>query len=209
MAIEWTTQASQILAAQITGAWAEKKRATILELVRAHIERRAEGTVWELPHTGSFNAYHGRGKGKQGWKHDPVFAAALKEVDALAAGYQAQLRAEATAEAMRKRSEALERAANNLALSAPLAVTALVRQLADQGDASLSAERASLAIRAAIAILDRAGLETAAKAQTQTVTVTADEWRQQAAARRAQAEATLAEFDDQPEPAPIDQEPQP
>jgi len=118
-----------------------KMKMTIIQLVDAHLAGRSEETVWTLPEACSRKTYHGK------WKKNPIFAAVLAEVDGLAKGWRDG-----------KALQALNEAAEGLALASPDAVAKLVERLNsfDEG----------IILRAATAILDRAGIETAAKSSS-------------------------------------------
>ena len=121
----------------------DKKRATILALVDARLAGRSEETVWGRPDTCSRNTYHTK------WKLDPVFAEVLLRVTALARQWQEG-----------RTLRALAAAAERLALAAPVAVARLVERMSSADEA--------IVLRAAVAILDRAGVETAAKSSSRT-----------------------------------------
>lgn len=116
----------------------EKKRATIIALVDARLAGRSEESVWDRPETCSRTIYHNK------WKHDPTFAGVLDAVTRAARQHN-DLRT------LRALSEAAER----LALASPLAAARLLGLLQSTDENVLH--------RAAVAILDRAGVETAAK----------------------------------------------
>ncbi len=138
---EWTDAAQAALSRLDGSAWADKKKTTILALVDAHLSGKSEETVWDKPGTCARNTYHSK------WKRDPLFAQALADVDALARGWR-------DGKALR----ALNLAAERLALAAPVAVTRLVERMGSRDE--------SIILRAAVAILDRAGIETAAKSSS-------------------------------------------
>lgn len=155
----------------------EKKRATILALVDARIAGRSEETVWARPEACSRTAYHGKGHDRAGWKHDPVFADVLATVTNMARRWNDT-----------RTIRALATAAERLALASPVAVARIIQRL-DSDDEQV-------VMRAAIAILDRAGIETATKsAQTvdQTVTLNADQF----AALRREAEDLAASIEEE------------
>lgn len=116
----------------------DKKRATVIALVDARLAGHPEETVWRQPHTCARNTYHAK------WKHDPVFCDVLDRVTQMATSWR-------DTRAVR----ALALAAENLALVSPAAVAQLA--------ARLKSDDEGIVLRAAIAILDRAGLETAPK----------------------------------------------
>ena len=138
---DWTEGAQAALSRLNGEVWADKKKATILALVDAHLSGVSEETVWARPEVCARNTYHAK------WKKDPLFAAVLAEVDATARGWR-------DGRALRALNEAAER----LALASPVAVAKLIERLksTDEG----------IILRAATAILDRAGMETAAKSSS-------------------------------------------
>lgn len=134
---DWIAIASEQLN-RLENPHREKKRLTIIELVKARLEGRNEETVWRLPHTCSRNTYHST------WKHDPTFAEVLEYVSRSARTYNDQL-------SMRQLAKAAER----LAVASPVAVSKVIEQL--------QATDPNIILRAAIAILDRSGLEEVVK----------------------------------------------
>lgn len=169
---EWTT--AEAIADQLDRLpepWRQKKRDTILALVDARLSGRSEETIWKRPEVCNRSTYH------TSWRKDPIFADVLARCTAAAKHYQNT-----------RAGRALAQAAEDLALASPKAVKRLVKILdsPDDGDARL----------AAVAILDRAGLETAAKTENHTVTSTIDDWRQEAERRRAAVAEMLGIMDD-------------
>jgi hypothetical protein len=138
---EWTEAAQAALVRLDGERHGDKMKATILALVDAHLAGRSEETVWGLPEACSRNTYHGK------WKRDPLFAQVLGEVDALAKGWR-------DGRSLRALNEAAER----LALASPVAVAKLIERLKSEDE--------GIILRAATAILDRAGIETAAKSSS-------------------------------------------
>ena len=157
----------------------EKMKATIFELVAARVAGRSEETVWTLPHTCNRSIYHSK------WKKDPLFADVLKRVTAAAIHYR-------DTEAAR----AVAKAAERLALASPVAAARLAGLLQ-------SADETTVRL-AAVNILDRAGLETAAKSQQQQIGSTLDEWRQDAERRRLEVDQMLEEMEADAEETPAD-----
>lgn len=149
----------------------EKMKATIFALVAARIAGRSEETVWSLPETCNRATYHNR------WKKHPVFADVLKRVTAAARHYKDTEGARAVA-----------KAAERLAMASPVAAARLA--------ALLQSDDETVVRLAAVNILDRAGLETAAKTQQQQIGSTLEEWRQDAERRRQQVDDMIAEMDD-------------
>ena len=144
-----------------------KMRNTILALVDARLATASEETVWARPDTCSRKTWHVK------WKHNPVL------MDVLAA-VERQVREWRDGEELR----ALREAARALALASPeaaeqlarMAATGRVRRLSGDGTLTPSFEDASAGdVRlAAMAVLDRAGKETASKSSMQ-VEVTSDD----------------------------------
>lgn len=167
---EWLPQAVGELN-RFDGPNAEKKRATVLALVDARLAGRAEETVWRLDETCSRTVYHTK------WKKDATFSNVLETVTKLARDWK-------NGESTRALAEATKR----LALAAPSAARAAILLLRSTDE--------SIRLRAALAILDRAGVETAAKSSSETVTTEMglEEWRAQQAQRQAQAAEALAAF---------------
>ena len=167
---EWQDVAQSELN-RIQGAHADKKRATILALVDAHLSGRSEETVWDLPEACSRNTYHAK------WKKDAVFGEVLASVDRLAREWK-------DGRALR----ALQSAAERLALASPVAVGKVIEQLQNAD--------AQVVLRAAFGILDRAGMETATKSSSTTdVAIEATGEKLARMMRQAQAEATAFEED--------------
>jgi len=141
---EWITQAGEALARLNGAQWAEKKKSTIVALADAHLAGRSEETVWDLPDVCARSTYHAK------WKRDPLFAEVLATVDGQAKQWRDT-----------RSLRALQDAAERLALASPVAVTKLLERLTKSEDESII-------IRAAVAILDRAGIETGVKSSRQT-----------------------------------------
>lgn len=139
---DWKARAAAALARLNGEQWADKKKATILALVDAHLAGQSEESIWGRPETCSRNTYHAK------WKHDELFAAVLAEVDSLARDWRDN-----------RRLYALEEAAEALALASPDSVRRLVAIMQQAEDLTNSR-------LAATAILDRAGVETAAKSSS-------------------------------------------
>lgn len=124
--------------ARLTDPHVAKKRATIIALIDARLAGRSEETVFALPNTVSRTVYHAK------WKFDPVFADVLEKATALAWQWHGG-----------RSMRALAQAAERLALASPVAVAKAIQMMQSLDD--------QVALRAAFGILDRAGLETAAK----------------------------------------------
>lgn len=154
MAADWEAQAAAELA-RLTNPHIAKKRATIVALVDARLAGNSEETVFARSDTCSRNIYHAK------WKKDPIFADVLERTTALAREWHG-------GRAMR----ALAQAAERLALASPAAVGRAVEVLSTGKmvfrlpDGETEEREANMAevLRVAFGILDRAGLETAAKA---------------------------------------------
>lgn len=149
----------------------EKMKATILALVDARLASRSEETVWSLPQTCARTTYHEK------WRKHPIFADVLKRVTAAARHHK-------DTEAAR----AVAKAAERLALASPVAAARLAGLLQSDDEATVRL--------AAINILDRAGLETAAKATQQQIGTTLEDWRQDAERRRREVDEMLDDMDD-------------
>lgn len=158
---------------------AEKMKTTIFALVAARTAGRSEETVWSQPGTCNRATYHNK------WKADATFADVLKRVTAAARHYK-------DTEAARQVAKAAER----LALASPVAAARLAALLQSDDETTVRL--------AAINILDRAGLETAAKSQQQQIGSTLDEWRQDAERRRLEVDQMLEEMEADTEETPAD-----
>lgn len=151
----WLVNA-QLLLDSLQGQNAKKKRETITALLAARLEGRSDESVWKLRQTCSRSVFHEK------WKHDPVFARVLAELERLTMEWRSQY-------ALRS----LRRSAEELAFAAPAAVQQVVEKLTS-ADPNVS-------LKAAFGILDRAGMDTAQKTSvTQTVkgyvVVSPDDW---------------------------------
>lgn len=135
----WAEEAARVLG-RLSEPHLAKKRATIIALVDARLSGASEESVWDRPETCSRTVYHNK------WKRDKVFADVLAEVTKLAQGWEDG-----------RATLALAGAAKALALASPSAVARLVAMLTSPEDA--------VVVRSAVAILDRAGMETAVKQQ--------------------------------------------
>jgi hypothetical protein len=134
----WLEAAEKVFA-ELQPPHLEKKRATILALVDARLSQRSEETVWKREDTCSRNTWHSK------WKHDPVITGAVDAVQKLATGWRDA-----------KMLQALQDAAEKLALASPLAAMVAAQKLMSGDD--------KVALRAAFGILDRADFSTATKA---------------------------------------------
>lgn len=170
---DWQAEATTELN-RITGNQSNKKRDTIIALVDARLAGRPEESVWSLPQTCARSTYHDK------WKQDPTFADVLDNVSTLARTWK-------DGEAMR----ALAEAARRLALASPMAVTTLISKLSSHDE--------NIQVRSALGVLDRAGMETATKASSEVnsnMSLSVEEWREQAEESRAQAAAALEDFEE-------------
>ncbi|HRJ40436.1 MAG TPA: hypothetical protein PL105_01080 [Caldilineaceae bacterium] len=136
---DWRERATAALAKLNGEQWADKKKATIVALVDAHLAGVSEETIWARPEVCARNTYHNK------WKKDALFAEVLAEVDSLARDWRDN-----------RAVYALGEAAESLRLAAPDAVQRLVAIMGQMEDLTNSR-------LAATAVLDRAGLETASK----------------------------------------------
>lgn len=141
MAENWVEAAAAALD-RLENPHRSKKRATVIALVDARIAGRSEETVWDRPDTCSRNIYHSK------WKHEGTFAEVLAEVSSIAQRWQDT-----------RSLRALQSAAERMALAAPVAAGKLVQLM--------NSDEAAIVLRAATAILDRAGMETASKGRTE------------------------------------------
>lgn len=185
---DWLTVAAQQLQ-RIEGQHAAKKKATIIALVDARLAGRAEASVWDRaahPDVCSRTVYHNK------WKREPVFSEVLEAVTRLAREWR-------DGRALR----ALQQAAEKMALASPLAADQLVSiatagqvrraRAGAGGKPVVFTEPAPTAdvLRAAVALLDRAGMQTAAKSVSAAAALDAD----QLAALLSQAKTRAAEID--------------
>lgn len=179
MAEDWTTAGTITTELnRLSGQHAEKQKRTILALVDARLAGRSEETVWTTPGTCNRSTYHTK------WKKDPVFAGVLDACTKAAIAHRDGAAA-----------RALAQAAERLALLAPPAVGRLAGLLNSDDEAII--------LRASVAILDRAGVETGAKSQS-TATVQIADWRADAERRRQQAAETIDAYDDDADPYDAD-----
>lgn len=139
---DWQAQAAAELG-RLTAPNATKKRNTVIALVDARLAGTPEEAIWKRPDTCSRAIYHGK------WRKDPIFASVLENVEKLARGWKDG-----------ESARSLEEAARLLALASPLAVRKVLEVLRDSRD-----DQAIL--RAAFGLLDRAGVETAAKSSAE------------------------------------------
>lgn len=116
----------------------EKMIATILAIVDARLAGQSETAVFGRKDTCNVTTYHKK------WKHRPAFAACLDNVTKLAQEWQDS-----------KYIRALQTAAERLQLAAPTAAAKLVVLMGNPDP--------NVQYRAATAVLDRAGVETASK----------------------------------------------
>lgn len=151
------------------------KRNTIIALIDARIAGRSEESVWSRPDTCHRSTYHGKHAGR-GWKNDPLFADVLAQCWQIAAGHRE-----------RQKINAIALAADRLAMLAPAAVDRLAALLATTDE--------NVAIKAIKETLDRAGMETASKSTTAVTGQSLEQWQAQAEDRRADAAATIAEYE--------------
>lgn len=138
---------------------AHKKRSTILALVDARIAGRSEESVWQLETTCNRSTWHNK------WKRDALIVDVLAAVDRQARRWVDTLVARSLAEA-----------AERLALASPAAASQLIEigtrgrmRYVPNGAVEPVYEQASGSdvVRAALGVLDRAGVETAPKQQHQ------------------------------------------
>ena len=120
------------------------KRATIIALVDAQLAGKSQELLWKQQNVCARSTWHDK------WKKDALIADVLEKVTTLARRHQDS-----------RTLRALDNASQYLALAAPEAVAKLIKLMmsADEG----------IILRSAVAILDRAGVETAQKAQVSAV----------------------------------------
>ena len=138
---DWAGLAAAELERLDGNAHSGKQRATVLALVTARIAGQPEASIWDRathPDVCSKTVYQNK------WKKQPLFADVLTNVERLARTYQDT-----------RTLRALQSAAERLALAAPVAVGRLIALMQGSEDA--------IVLRAALGILDRAGVETAQK----------------------------------------------
>jgi hypothetical protein len=159
MASDWIAAARKELD-RLTEPHREKKVATVIAIVDARIGGQSEETVWDRSRFSNVCArsvYHGK------WKKNSLFMDVLRKVTELAQGWK-------DGEELR----AIELAARKLRLASPVvadqlvsvATTGRVRRLVDVGNGPqvlYENAAASEILRATLALLDRAGMETAVK----------------------------------------------
>lgn len=116
----------------------ELKRSTIIALVDARLAGRSPESLWGTPGVCARSTWHEK------WKRNALIAEVYEAVAALALRHQDT-----------KTLRALESAATYLALASPEAVGKLIKLMMSQDE--------GIVLRSATAILDRAGMETAAK----------------------------------------------
>ena len=185
---DWLAVAAEQLMG-IKGKWADMKRATIIALVDARLAQKAESEVWDRekhPEVCSKTVYY------KWLKKDKKFKEALETVTKLAKEWRAS-----------RALRALQQAAEKMALASPLAADQLVSiatagqvrraRAGAGGKPVVFTEPAPTAdvLRAAVALLDRAGMQTAAKSVQASAALDAD----QLAALLAQAKVRAAEID--------------
>lgn len=149
----------------------QKKITTILALVDARLAGRSEESVWSQPGTVARNNYHAK------WKKDELFAEVLATVHRAALRHQNQ-----------RATDAMLLAQHRIRLASVPAASTVIRTMQSTDE--------QVALRAALAILDRAGLETAPKAETHAIGPTPlDQWRRDVEQRRATVDDMIADMD--------------
>ena len=162
---DWAAAAAQELARFDGHLHGGKMRATVLALVTARLAGIPEATVWDRaahPDVCSKTIYHNK------WKTQPLFASVLANVEAAARTHQDTRTLRALQSAAESLALASEAAAQQLI---SLANRGLVRRVVVDGDGRerVFYEKAAGAdvLRAVLGLLDRAGVETAAKGSTE------------------------------------------
>lgn len=159
---DWIAAAASHLA-RLRNPHREKKRATVIALVDARLAGKSEETVWDRavhPNVCARSVYHGK------WKKDSLFVEVLEAVTTLAQEWNDTEELRAMDEAVRKLRLATPAVADQLV---SMATTGRVRRIVrdSSGAPAVVYEPAGAGdVRlAAMAILDRAGMETAAKSE--------------------------------------------
>lgn len=165
---EITAQIARLEAYDGTGRNWQRMQTTILAMIDARLNQMSEETIWSRPDTCSRGTYHLH------WKKDPLFSDVLDAATRAARNHQNT-----------RAARALAQASERLAIASLPAAGRLVSLLTSADEAII--------LRAATAILDRAGLETATKTTAANTTVA--EWRADAERRRRMAEETLLDDD--------------
>lgn len=160
MASDWIASAKEQLA-RLQNPHREKKRATVIALVDARLAGKSEETVWDRethPNVCARSVYHGK------WKKDTLFMDVLETVTRLAQEWNDTEELRAVDAAVRKLRLATPAVADQLV---SMATTGQVRRVMRDGAgvARVVYEPAGAGdVRlAAMAVLDRAGMETAVK----------------------------------------------
>jgi hypothetical protein len=161
MASDWIISAQQQLA-RLQDPHREKKTATVIALVDARLANKSEETVWDRethPNVCARSVYHGR------WKKDDLFVEVLETVTRLAREWNDTEGLRAIKMAVKKLQLATPDAVDQLV---GMATTGQVRRVmvGEDGQTQRTVFQPAHAndVRlAAIAVLDRAGIETAVK----------------------------------------------
>lgn len=175
---EWVEDVAEQLD-RIKGHGAQRKRDTIIALVDARLNQRTDATAFRQVGTAHKITYH------KSWKHDPTFVEVLAEVERLATHWRNMRQARHLAEA-----------GDRLAQLTPSAVTVLAK--------AMKSDDLNVALKAAFGVLDRAGMQTAAKQQHEHTgpeglpvgtLMSLEEWRRYQAEQKKGAEDILDAFD--------------
>jgi hypothetical protein len=192
---DWLAHAAAQLA-RLAGPHADKKRATVIALADARLAGKPEATIWnraEHPTVCNRNVYY-KWIDPNRHGYDPVFVEVLETVTKLAREWR-------DTRALR----ALQQAAEKMALASPLAADQLVSiatagqvrraRPGPNGRPQVFTEPAATpeVLRAAVALLDRAGMQTAAKSVAVAAALDADQF----AAMMAQAKHDAAAIDEE------------
>ena len=159
MAADWIVAAKSELD-RLGEPHREKKRATVIALVDARLSGQSEELVWDrarYPNVCARSVYHGK------WKKNVLFMDVLAKVTELAQGWKDGEELRAVQAAVRKLRLATPAVADQLVSVATLG---RVRRVIDEGNGPsvvYTLAQSAEVIRAAVALLDRAGMETAAK----------------------------------------------
>lgn len=136
----WLGEVAQELS-RIQGAHAQKKRNTVVALVQARLAGKSDEMVWKRDNTCSRSTFHRPG----GWGEDVVISSVLENATRIAKDWREN-----------RGRRAVERAIEALQLYSPIAANHLFRIMESESDVGP-------ALRAALLILDRAGIDTAQK----------------------------------------------
>lgn len=159
MASDWIAAAKNELD-RLAEPHREKKRATVIALVDARLSGQSEELIWDrekFPNVCARSVYHGK------WKKNALFMDVLAKVTELAQGWKDGEELRAVQSAVRKLRMATPAVADQLVGVATLGRVRRVQQGVNGAQVVFENASSAEVIRAAVALLDRAGIETAAK----------------------------------------------